>query len=696
MIYRTLDKVTKKSGILKVQKIDLDLQVRQAYQLMVALRRMAELYDEHRDTCRYVHSTARGHEAIQIAMGQLLTPIDYVYPYYRDEALLLAMGFSPRTLMLQLLAKAEDVFSGGRTYYNHASYRGPDHPQIPHQSSATGMQAIPATGAAHGLAYQREQGLRQDDAIVVCSLGDGAITEGEVAEAFQMAILKQLPILYVIQDNGWAISASTEEIRAMDAPAYAKGFPGLKVFTVSKGHDYLACREAAQKAVAYVRAGHGPALLYAKVPLLGHHTSGVRREWYRSPEEYAQATKADPYLHLRRHLLTWLSEAEIEALEAPVLAEVEAAFSAVSQLPEPSPETLSQHVYAPTPITKEQGTRTPPGAPEVLMVDAALHAVEEILAKHPEALFYGQDVGRRLGGVFREAATLAQKFGDARVFNTPIQEAYIIGSTVGMAVVGCRPIVEIQFADYIWPGLNQLFTELSRSYYLSNGKWEVPVVIRVPCGAYQGGGPYHSSSVESVLTAIRGIKVVYPSNAADMKGLLKAAFYDPNPVVILEHKGLYWSKVPGTRRAKTPEPSADYIVPIGQARWVKAATQTPAIAIITYGMGVHWAWRVAEKYPDTIAILDLRSLVPLDYDQLLEAARRYHRILVLTEEPPAHSFAQAIVGWLAENAFEALDAPPRLVGSAEVPAVPLSLQLEMAYLPSQDRIEETVRWLLAY
>lgn len=679
-----------------MQKVALDPKVREAYQLMVAIRRMAELYDEHRDICRYVHSTSRGHEAIQIAVGQLLRPIDYVYPYYRDEALLLAMGFSVRTLMLQLLAKEEDPFSGGRTYYNHASYRGPHHPQIPHQSSATGMQAIPATGAAQGLAYQREQGLRSDDAIVVCSLGDGAITEGEVAEAFQMAILKRLPILYLVQDNGWAISASAEEIRAMDAPTYAKGFPGLKVFIVSKGYDYLACQEAAQKALSYVRSGQGPAMLYAKVPLLGHHTSGVRKEWYRSQKEYTQAAKADPYLHLRRYLTAWLSEAELEAIEAAVREKVEKTFFEVSQLPEPSPETLTRYVYAPTPITQEQGTRNPPGAPEVLMVDAALHAIEEILAKHPEALFYGQDVGRRLGGVFREAATLAQKFGDARVFNTPIQEAYIIGSTVGMAIVGCRPIVEIQFADYIWPGLNQLFTELSRSYYLSHGKWEVPVVIRVPCGAYQGGGPYHSSSVESVLTAIRGIKVVYPSNAADMKGLLKTAFYDPNPVVILEHKGLYWSKVPGTRRAKTPEPSADYVVPIGQANWVKEAPKAPAVAIITYGIGVHWAWQVAEKYADQIAILDLRTLAPLDYERVLEAARRYHRLLVLTEEPPAHSFAQGIVGWLAENAFEALDAPPRLIGSAEVPAVPLSLQLERAYLPSPEQIEATVRWLLAY
>lgn len=670
--------------------------LQQAYTLMCYTYHMARLYDQHREIAKYVHSTSRGHEAIQIAVGLQLTPKDFVYPYYRDEALLLAMGFSPYELMLQLLAKRDDIFSGGRTYYNHASYRGADKPQIPHQSSATGMQAIPATGAAHGIAYQRSQGLRQDEAIVVCSLGDGAITEGEVSEAFQMAILKRLPILYLVQDNGWAISASAEETRAMDAVEYAQGFPGLQPFVVPDGTDFLACYTVAQTALAHVRAGKGPALLYARVPLIGHHTSGVRREWYRPPAEYEEALAADPRLHLRSYLKQNHPDLPIEEWEESARLTVEEAFASAVAAKEPSPESLTQFVWAPTPIVEEQGERAPSGAPEVLMVDAALHAVEEILAAHPEALFYGQDVGRRLGGVFREAATLAEKFGDARVFNTPIQEAYIIGSTVGMAAVGCKPIVEIQFADYIWPGLNQLFTELSRAYYLSNGKWEVPVVIRVPCGAYLGGGPYHSSSVESMLTAIRGIKVVYPSNAADMKGLLKAAFYDPNPVVVLEHKGLYWSKVPGTRAAKTPEPDSAYVIPIGKARWWLHAEQNPAVAVISYGMGVHWGVELARRLEGQVALLDLRSLVPVDYEAIYEAVRRYHRVLILTEEPPAHSFAQALAGWIAEQAFTWLDAPPRVIGSAEVPAVPLSLALEKAYLPSMDTIHEAAVALLAY
>src|SRR5882672_6438378 len=226
------------------------------------------------------------------------------------------------------------------------------------------------------------------------------------------------------------------------------------------------------------------------------------------------------------------------------------------------------------------------------MVDAALHAVDEILKKHPEALFYGQDVGKRLGGVFREAATLSQQFGEHRVFNTPIQEAFIVGSTVGMSAVGLKPIVEVQFADYIWPGLNQLFTEVSRSCYLTQGKWPVSCIIRVPIGAYGSGGPYHSTSVESVLTNIRGIKIAYPSTGADLKGLIKSAYYDPNPCIILEHKGLYWSKIKGTEEAKTIEPAEDYVLPFGKARMVQQGTVVSgqsSVSVVTYGMGVYWA-----------------------------------------------------------------------------------------------------------
>jgi len=316
-------------------------------------------------------------------------------------------------------------------------------------------------------------------------------------------------------------------------------------------------------------------------------------------------------------------------------------------------------------------------------------------------LLYGQDVGGRLGGVFREAATLAQQFGDERVFNTPIQEAFIIGSTVGMAVTGLKPFVEVQFADYLWPGMNQLFTEVARSYYLSNGKWATSAVIRVPIGAYGSGGPFHSSSIESVVTNIRGIKIAYPSTGADLKGLIKSAYYDPNPVVIFEHKGLYWSKIPGTEGAKTPEPSADYVIPFGKARMANEASAEvieggESALVVTYGMGVYWAQAAAKELDHEISILDLRTLAPWDRDKVMAESKRHGRVLVLTEESSSPSFAQSVQGAISEECFEWLDAPVKLVGSENVPAIPLNSTLEQTMLPNAAKVAAALRELLDY
>ena len=367
--------------------------------------------------------------------------------------------------------------------------------------------------------------------LTVCSLGDASVTEGEIAEAFQMAALKQLPILYLVQDNGWDISANAEETRAQDAFEYAQGFHGLEAISID-GANFTESYEAVEKVINTIRTERRPFLVHAKVPLLNHHTSGVRMEWYR--DDLEEARSRDPYPVLKQQLLdNGFSKEDMNEIEKSAKEKVQADFEKAQKAEDPTPEDLFTHDFAPTPITEEVGERSPEGNDKVVMVDCALFAVEELMRKHKECLLYGQDVGGRLGGVFREAATLAQKFGDDRVFNTPIQEAFIVGSTVGMSAVGLKPIVEVQFADYIWPGLNQLFTEVSRSCYLSNGKWPVSMILRVPIGAYGSGGPYHSSSVESVLTSISGIKIAYPSNGADLKGLLKAAYYDPNPVVFL-------------------------------------------------------------------------------------------------------------------------------------------------------------------
>jgi 2-oxoisovalerate dehydrogenase E1 component len=738
---------------------------------MCQAKAMAATYEANRTICKYVHSTSRGHEATQLATAYNLQACDYVSPYYRDESMMLGMGFSPYTMMLQLLAKGEDIFTGGRSYYNHPNYRGEDKPTIIHQSSATGMQAIPTTGVAQGIKYLKQINDRQqttddgqqttvngqqitddrqqttdnehqtpntkqqipDDgqqtpnnkpqttepqtnkpptteqqtnkpptnkhSIVICSLGDASVTEGEVSEAFQFAALHQLPIIFLVQDNDWGISVTSAEARTSNAYEFIKGFTGIKRISID-GSNFEESFDTMKDVVNDVRVNGGPYLVHAKVPLLGHHTSGVRKDFYREDAELAKQSEQDPFVHLRNKLLQiGIAENELLQIENDATIFIKNEFDKAVASPEPLALSVSDHVFAPTTITEEKGERAPEGNEKILMVDAALFAIREIMEDCPEALVYGQDVGRRLGGVFREAATLAEQFGDHRVFNTAIQEAYIIGSTVGMSAVGVKPIVEVQFADYIYPGFNQLVTEISKSCYLSCGKFPVQTLIRVPIGAYGGGGPYHSGSVESTLLTIKGIKIVYPSCAADMKGLLKAAFHDPNPVVMLEHKGLYWSKVPGTEEAKNIEPSRDYIIPLGKGNIVLHANEEKisngeSCCIITYGMGVYWAKAAAKSFDGQVEIIDLRTLFPLDEELVFDTVKKHGKCLILTEEQQNNSFAEALAGRVSKACFKNLDAAVEVMGALNLPAVPMNVILEKEMLPSAEKVVMRLRELL--
>jgi 2-oxoisovalerate dehydrogenase E1 component len=696
-----------------------------AYRLMYSVKLMAETYEANRSITKYVHSTSRGHEAIQLATAFNLLPQDWVSPYYRDESLLLGMGWSPYELMLQLLTKGDDPFTGGRSYYSHPNSLAEDKPKIIHQSSATGMQVIPTTGVAQGIQYKEAIGNGQwaidnqqltidnehraidneqltidNKPVVVCSLGDASVTEGEVSEALQFAVLKQLPIIYLVQDNEWGISVSAEEGRAMDAFEYAEGFKGLNKIRVD-GTDFFQSYDTMRKVINHVREHRKPWLVHAKVCLLNHHTSGVRKEFYRSDEDLSRHALSDPFPKLRSTIADEFGEEYLKQIEEEVTAEIKQSFDKAVATPEPDPAKVSEHVFVPTPVTEEKGERSPAGKEKVIMVDAALFAIRELMEDDENCMLYGQDVGKRLGGVFREAATLGDQFGDHRVFNTAIQEAYIIGSTVGMSAVGVKPIVEVQFADYIYPGFNQLVTEISKSCYLSCGKFPVSTIIRVPIGAYGGGGPYHSGSVESTLLSVKGIKIAYPSNAADMKGLMKAAYHDPNPVVMLEHKGLYWSKVPGTEDAKTIEPSRDYILPFGKGAVVQQANEDAvengeSVCAITYGMGVYWAKTAAKNFRGHVEIIDLRTLFPLDEHLIFSTVRKHGKCLVVTEEQQNNSFAEALAGRISKNCFQWLDAPVEVLGALNLPAVPLNMGLEAAMLPNANKVSERLEMLLKY
>ncbi|HQV84806.1 MAG TPA: thiamine pyrophosphate-dependent enzyme [Chitinophagaceae bacterium] len=685
--------------------IDTNILLR-AYGFMSQVKAMAETYEANRSVCKYVHSTSRGHEAIQLAAAFQLQPQDFVSPYYRDESMILGLGFTPYHQMLQLLAKGDDIFTGGREYYSHPNYRGNDKPTMIHQSSATGMQVIPTTGIAQGIQYLErynasllKKGINGVLPVTLCSLGDASVTEGEVSEAFQFAVLKQLPVIYLVQDNNWGISVTAQEARSMNAFEFAAGFKGMNRVQVD-GSDFEASYSVMKEVVDFVRRERKPYLVHAQVPLLGHHTSGVRREFYRTDEDWARHQEHDPNSKLRKKLVEkGVLENELLHIEKEAAELVAGDFAKAVASPDPDPATVEDHIFVATPITEEKGERSPAGADKVIMVDAALFAIREIMEQHPEAVLYGQDVGKRLGGVFREAATLGDMFGEHRVFNTAIQEAYVVGSTVGMSAVGLRPIVEVQFADYIYPGFNQLVTEVSKSCYLTCGKFPVSMILRVPIGAYGGGGPYHSGSVETTLLSIKGIKVAYPSNAADMKGLMKAAYYDPNPVVMLEHKGLYWSKVPGTEDAKTTEPSKDYILPFGKANIVtqasaKAIENGESCVVITYGMGVYWAKAATKNFSQQIEVVDLRTLYPLDEALVFERVKLHGKCLVVTEEQQNNSFAEALAGRISKNCFQSLDAPVEVLGALNLPAVPMNMGLEQAMLPNADKVSARLKQLL--
>ncbi len=678
------------------------------YKLMSSAKCMSDIYESNRQVCKYVHSTSRGHEAIQIATGIQLLPCDFVSPYYRDDSLLLALGYTPYQLMLQLLAKADDPFSGGRSYYCHPNNKDAAKPGIIHQSSATGMQAIPTTGLAQAMQYletinspRLKKGANNQSPVVVCSLGDSSITEGEVSEALQFAVLKKLPIIYLVQDNGWGISATAEESRAMNAFEFADGFKGLQKVNVD-GSNFEHAFGTIQYAINYVRRERTPILVYANVPLLGHHTSGVRKEFYRTKEDLDKHAADDPFIKLRKYLgQSGFTETQLQQIEEDAQKEIQSSFEKAKNAAEPTAESVTEHVFAETPIQLETGNRAPATSEKIIMVDAALHAIDELMQEHEECILYGQDVGKRLGGVFRETAKLAEKFGDDRVFNTAIQEAYIIGSTAGLSALGLKPIIEVQFGDYIYPGINQLVSEISKSNYLTNGKFPVSMILRVPVGAYGGGGPYHSASIESTLLTIKGIKICYPSNAADIKGLMKAAYYDPNPVIMLEHKGLYWSKVPGTEDAKTIEPDKEYILPLGKANIILQASKEniangESVCIVTYGMGVYWAKAAAKEFEEKVEIVDLRTLYPLDETLIFSTVKKHGKCLVLSEEQQTNSFAEALAHRINYNCFNQLDAPVEVFGALDLPAVPINLELEKAMLPTSEKVIERLKKLLAY
>ncbi len=631
------------------------------------------------------HLCANGHEMIGALSALALTPgKDWGFPYYRDRAFALGLGCPLKEIIGAFLGREVPHHSGGRMMPDHFSHKSL---RIPCQSSVVGSQFLQAVGIAKGIK------LSQGDEIVYVSSGEGATSQGDFHEALNFACLNRLSVIFVIQDNGWAISVPIREQTAGGCIAsIAKGYPNLSVDTVDGGH-FDAVSFALRKAVLKGRLKQGPSLIVAKIPRLGSHSSSDDPKKYKEKKDFEEDQKRDPLPRFEKFLLDQegIQLETMKELSERVKEEVEIAAQEADKIPSQDPKKVLNHLYKENslsfPIEEERDRKEP-----IVIMDALNHALDEEMERDKKVLVYGQDVAGGKGGVFGVTRHLTKKYGKERCFNTPLAESTIIGTAIGLSVHSdFKPVIEIQFCDYMWTGANQLFNELASYHYRSNGEWSCPIVIRMPSGAYIQGGPYHSQNVEAFLCHCPGLKVVIPSNSADAKMLLKSAIRDPNPVVFLEHKALYRQRLFCAQK----EPGKEELLPFGKANIVSSGED---VTLICWGMMVCFAYEVALKLKEEgvgVEVIDLRTLSPLDFETLLESIKKTGKALIVHEAPQTCGFGAEITARLSEKGFEFLDAPIIRLGACDVP-VSYCKQLEEKILPQKGEIELAVRKLISY
>ena len=630
--------------------------------------------------------SAAGHELVGVVCAQtLVSGKDWGLPYYRDQAFALGIGCDLTELFGVFLGRETVNHSGGRMMPHHYSDKKR---RIICQSSVVGSQFLHAVG--RGLAIKN---LGKDEVVYV-SAGDGATSQGDFHEALNFASIHQLPVVFVIQNNGWAISVPVEEQSAGGNLIHViRGYHGMSVEEVD-GTDYEAVKEAMERAVVRARAQEGPTTLMAHVPRLAAHSNSDNPKKYLTEEQELAQRERDPIPRFESWLLSQglCTEEEVEWVKTVVHQEVEEAAIKAEGLHVPPQGSSRFHVFAPFDPPVSLSEEAPQEGEKIVIMDAINHALIEEMEHDPHVVVFGQDVAHGKGGVFGITRTLTERFGKDRCFNTPLAESTIVGVAIGMAVDGIhKPVAEVQFADYLWTGINQLFNEASSIHYRSNGEWEVPMVLRMPCGGYIQGGPYHSQSIEGFLTHCPGLKVVMPSNAADAKALLKTAIRDPNPVIFLEHKGLYRQQ----KFCARPEPSKDYLLPFGQAGLVRAGTD---VTVVCWGMMVVMAAEVAEKLSYegiSVEVLDLRTLVPFDSAAIMTSVQKTGKALIAHEAPRTCGFGAEIAARISEEVFEYLDAPLRRVCGFDSP-VPYSKNLENEVLPQTSDLEAAIRQMAKY
>jgi 2-oxoisovalerate dehydrogenase E1 component len=635
----------------------------------------------------FFHIGSSGHEASQVALGrEFRGGHDWFCFYYRDLGTALAVGVTPAEVLRAHFGKAADPFGGGRQMPEHFGHRDLN---ILSTSSSVGAQYLPAVGFA--LAAKREDGEAETPRAVYASGGEGSTSQGAFHEALNWTAREALPVVFHVQDNKYAISVPVEEQTAGGSiwPLFA-GYTGLARVRYD-GTDFFQSAAVARAALAHVRAGKGPVALHADVVRLLPHSSSDDHRKYREDTSLDADRARDPVPAFAARLVeaNVMTDAEVDAMRAEIHAEIDRTARQVEAEADPDPETATAHVTYEGEDTRQYEAEGEAGD-LVVMVDAINHALDEEMARDERVLVYGEDVGGGKGGVFTATRGLTTKHGRDRCFNSPLAEHSIIGSAVGLACAGYKPVVEIQFGDYIWPGMQPLRNQVASMRYRSNGAWACPMVIRVPVGGYIHGGLCHSQNVEALFGHFPGLQVVLPSNAADAKGLLKTAIRGEDPVLFLEHKALYRQGP-----ARSPEPHADWLVPFGKARVAREGTD---LTVVTWGAIVYKALNVAkalEKEGVSVEVIDVRSILPFDTETVLASARKTGRVLVAYEDHEFMGFGAEVAAQVADAAFGHLDAPVKRVAGA-FSSIPYADPLEKAVLPQDDDVLDAARAVLAY